>query len=152
MIPEGAGDWASSMTDKAERIAAKLRKIAIQVKAWEDRDLAEADATSRPAYFADLEEIADILEGRDARYRAIISPIRGFETTAVNVVRDLEIAEHMHEARQRPDYKYDDAMESAIERFAVSDKLIVKADAKFSDFLKAGVDREEPWAAAERTA
>lgn len=124
------------------RMASKLREIAEQVKAWEDRDLAETQANSRPAFYADLEEFADILENRDARYRAVISPIRGVETTAANVVRDFEIAEYMHEARQRPDYKYDDAMKSAIERFTVSDKLIVRADAKFSGLLEAGNDRD----------
>jgi hypothetical protein len=90
------------MTTVESKIAAKLLKIAEQVKVWEDRDVREQKEAgkrlSRPAFFADLQEIAAMLEGAHPHTKLKGGkPNRGSRRRSHrHVQRDLEICEIIH--------------------------------------------------------
>lgn len=63
----------SSQGERVPELAGLLRKIAEQVKQWEDRDVGEqvesdAERVSRPAYFLNLERLAKAFEDGTLRY------------------------------------------------------------------------------------
>ena len=87
------------MADEIETsLATLLRQIAKVVKGWENRDLAEmkargASRLSRPAYFADLEAVAAMLEGTHVEHRLRRENAGvGRPSSVEKVERDLKIA------------------------------------------------------------
>jgi hypothetical protein len=125
------------MADAIEaQLAVHLRLIARQVKEWEDRDLREAAAAdprhlSRPAYFADLENIAAMLEGKHREHRLRVGKSgRGRPGNVANVDRDLEIARIVKEHSERAGGTVAAGIEAAVTKFNVSPKTAEKAWAK----------------------
>ena len=134
--------WCRSMDDPAAFFAAKLREIAARAKNWEDREIQETKATTRPLYFVDLEEIATMFDGNHPRFRLNIAPKGGWQRTAQNVVRDFQIAEFMSQRRSGADFDYEASIEAVCEEFGVGDKTAERADTRFRKAIDSGADRD----------
>lgn len=129
------------MDDPAKRFAAKLRVISAQVKEWEDRDLQESGSTTRPLFFADLEELATILEGKSGQYRATISPIQNWPQSLDKLRRDFEIAELVHSYRVDPERTVSDGIEAAVAKFrceGIDIESVRRANRLYGRFFREG--------------
>lgn len=121
----------------------RLREIADMVKRWEDRDLRETGSSTRPLYFVDLIEIAQMFDGTHAQFTAKVKPKGGWPRTTWNTVRDFEIAEFMHEQRQRHDFNHERAVALALKQFpSVGVKSIERADTRFRHIMDSPTDRQ----------
>lgn len=130
------------MTDILPKPIRRLREIAEAIRVWENEWFAKSNSTSRPLYFADLQEIAAMFEGTHKRYRATVQAKGGWQLAVVNTQRDFEIAEFMAEQRAQPDFEYEKAIKKAAEKFKKSDKLIERADRKYRAAAESDADKD----------
>lgn len=134
----------SSAVTTEQALALKLRRIAAQIKIWEDRDFAELVATgsrtlSRPCYFADLEDVAAMLEGKHFEHRLRRSKAgRGRPGGVSNVDRDMAIAKLVDEVRLGQGGSVKAGLDAAIEQFHVSPKSAEKAWLRFGAAIGSG--------------
>lgn len=118
------------MTDPAAKYwADRLRVIAAQVKAWENRDVREQRergerALSRPAFFVDLEDLAAALDGESARWAASVKPRQNWPRTVENFDRDWSVAELIDQHRLDPQSTVAKGKAAAAEHFIMGADLV----------------------------
>lgn len=127
------------MAEIEQHIASLLREIAGKVKDWEDRDLREAKESgasrlSRPAYYADLEAVAAMLEGRHIEHKLVRQrPGRGRPGDPADVDRDLGVAKLIAQYRRDPDLKVKDGILLAMDQFGMSESAVQAADKRMKN-------------------
>lgn len=118
------------MNDPVSRYwADRLRMIAAQVKAWESRDVRDQrergeSKLSRPAFFADLEELATAIEGTSNQWSANVQAKQNWPKSVKNFERDWRIAKLIDEHRRDPDSTVWRGKEAAVEKFTVGPDLV----------------------------
>ena len=133
------------MTDPAAKYwADRLRIIAAQVKAWESRDVREqrerGDRTlSRPAFFADLEELAAALVGDSSRWAASVKPRQNWPRTVEIFDRDWRIAEMIDRHRLDPESTIAKGKAAATEQFAVGEETVAAVWKNYGSYWRDGI-------------
>lgn len=134
-----------------EALALRLRKIAEQVKLWEQRDLDDEIASGarkwhRPLYWDDLENIAAMLEGQHREHRLYRKKAgKGRPGGLANVDRDLAIARLVADHQSRPNGSVGKGIEAAVAHFNVSEKAAEKAWLKMKLALEPGNEQIVPF-------
>ncbi len=124
-------------------LANKLRRIAKKVEEWDRRDVEDQigrgdKRLSRTVYFADLYEIAAMLEGRHSLHKLHVSkPSRGRRARGPNLVeRDLEICKIIHQVVEADGF-VKNGVELAVATMHVSQKT---AEAAWQRYKHVGED------------
>jgi hypothetical protein len=126
--------------DSSGAWAEKLRTIAKAVKAWEDRDVREqmerGDAQlSRPAFFADLEELAMSFEGKSNRFAASITARQNWLRTVSDFDRDWQIAALVHQHRTNSKSTVNKGKLEAAELPGTTEAIIDEADKRYRRYF-----------------
>ena len=126
------------MGDPALKLAAKLREIAEHVKAWERRDMEESGKLSRPAYFADLEKVASILDGTNAQFACTLTPRQNWPEALSRLNRDFAIAEFVHSYRNDPCKSVAQGIEDAAAQFGIGKESVKRANRELGKYFRDG--------------
>lgn len=129
-------------------IASRMRLIAEQVKAWEDRDVREAisrgdRSISRRLYQHDLSKIADMLEGKHGQHRLDLAGAgAGRNPEAENIDRDFDLARRVQSLREAP-MKVGKAISLVADQQAMGEKLVEAAYYRMRRFLNMSPEDQE---------
>ncbi|KPF75040.1 hypothetical protein IP68_10485 [Blastomonas sp. AAP25] len=132
------------MTDISIMWATRLRNIAEAVKKWEARDLRDqkerGEKLSRPAYFADLEELAAALEGKSARFAATATARQNWPRTVRDFDRDWEIAALVHQHRMtKQKGSVQRGKAEAMKLPGVTEDIVHEADKRYRRYFIDGI-------------